>query len=108
MPQCSMWLPLHACVPLEKQIPTVVLRGWVFRNIEDDPQYHFKFPDPETVAPPVLGFNDVAFGYSGGPQLFHDLNFGIDMGSRFAMVGPNGTILPWVTPLAWHVVWVQW
>lgn len=59
-------------------------------NIEDDPQYHFKFPDPEVVAPPVLGFNDVAFGYPGRPELFHNLNFGIDMGSRFAMVGPNG------------------
>lgn len=59
-------------------------------NVEEDPQYQFKFPDPGEVAPPILGFNDVAFGYPGGPQLFHDLNFGIDMGSRFAMVGPNG------------------
>mmetsp|Transcript_19452 Transcript_19452/g.58771 ORF Transcript_19452/g.58771 Transcript_19452/m.58771 type:complete len:828 (+) Transcript_19452:417-2900(+) len=59
-------------------------------NIEEDPQYQFKFPDPDPVAPPILGFNDVAFGYPGGPLLFHNLNFGIDMGSRFAMVGPNG------------------
>jgi len=42
------------------------------------------------VAPPILGFNNVRFGYPGGPELFRELNFGIDMDSRFAMVGPNG------------------
>ena len=49
-----------------------------------------RFPDPDPVVPPILAFNDVSFGYPGGPTLFHDLNFGIDMESRFAMVGPNG------------------
>lgn len=42
------------------------------------------------MSPPILGFHNVSFGYPGGRQLFHDLNFGIDMESRFAMVGPNG------------------
>lgn len=51
-----------------------------------------RFPDPDPVAPPILAFNDVSFGYPGGPTLFHDLNFGIDMESRFAMVGPNGAL----------------
>jgi len=27
---------------------------------------------------------------SGGPTLFHDLNFGLDLDSRLAIVGPNG------------------
>ena len=31
--------------------------------------------------------------YPGGPELFRNLNFGIDMESRFAMVGPNGAQL---------------
>ena len=60
------------------------------RFIEEDPDYQFRFPEPDTVSPPILGFHDVSFGYPGGPQLFHNLNFGIDMESRFAMVGPNG------------------
>lgn len=58
--------------------------------IEEDPEYIFKFPAAEPVSPPILGFMDVDFGYPGGPTLFRNLNFGIDMESRFAMVGPNG------------------
>lgn len=58
--------------------------------MEEDPQYQFRFPEPDTVSPPILGFHNVSFGYPGGRRLFHDLNFGIDMESRFAMVGPNG------------------
>jgi ATPase subunit of ABC transporter with duplicated ATPase domains len=64
----------------------VILR----RFVEEDPQYQFRFPEPDTVSPPILGFHNVSFGYPGGRRLFHGLNFGIDMESRFAMVGPNG------------------
>ena len=62
------------------------------RQLEVDSEYTFKFPEPDPVAPPILAFNDVCFGYPGGPQLFRNLNFGIDMESRFAMVGPNGAL----------------
>jgi hypothetical protein len=45
--------------------------------VADDPEYQFAFPTPhDVVSPPVLSFNDVAFAYPGGPELFHDLNFG--------------------------------
>ena len=58
------------------------------------PSHHtrtaYRFPAPSPVSPPILSFNDVSFGYPGGPTLFHNLNFGIDTESRFAMVGPNG------------------
>ncbi|KAJ3017531.1 hypothetical protein HKX48_003497 [Thoreauomyces humboldtii] len=40
--------------------------------------------------PPVLKFVDAGFNYPGGRKLFHDLNFGIDLDSRIALVGPNG------------------
>ena len=40
----------------------------------------------------MLGFSDVSFNYPDGPTLFQDLNFGIDMDSRLAMVGPNGEL----------------
>ncbi len=42
------------------------------------------------VSPPILSFTDVDFAYPGGPTLFRDLNFGLDLSSRFAIVGPNG------------------
>lgn len=60
-------------------------------TFEKDPEYQFQFPDPGApVSPPILGFNDVSFNYPGGPTLFKKLNFGMDLESRFAIVGPNG------------------
>ncbi|KAK9867268.1 hypothetical protein WJX84_007223 [Apatococcus fuscideae] len=59
-------------------------------EVEEDPEYVFKFPEPDPISPPILGFNDVDFNYPKGPTLFRDLNFGLDMESRLAIVGPNG------------------
>ncbi|KAK9827792.1 hypothetical protein WJX74_002330 [Apatococcus lobatus] len=59
-------------------------------EVEEDPEYVFRFPEPDPVSPPILGFNDVDFNYPKGPTLFRDLNFGLDMESRLAIVGPNG------------------
>jgi len=57
-----------------------------------DPVYHFKFPNSEKLPPPVMAFNDVAFSYSGNKEdyLYRDLNFGVDLDSRIALVWPNG------------------
>ena len=59
--------------------------------VEKDPEYVFRFPDPGApVAPPIISFSDVDFGYPGGQKLFKNLNFGLDLESRCAIVGPNG------------------
>ena len=51
----------------------------------------FKFVDPAPLNPPVLGLHDVDFAYeSGKPLIFKNINFGVDMSSRIAIVGPNG------------------
>ncbi|KRY55472.1 ATP-binding cassette sub-family F member 1 [Trichinella britovi] len=54
----------------------------------------FRFPDPPALNPPILGahgvFLDVSFGFPGRPMLFENVNFGIDLSSRIAIVGPNG------------------
>jgi len=57
-----------------------------------DPQYKFRFPDSEKLPPPVLAFDNVSFSYSGKKEdyLYTDLNFGVDIDSRIALVGPNG------------------
>ena len=67
--------------------------------MQEDPEYVFKFPEPDPVSPPILGFNDVDFNYPKGPTLFRDLNFGLDMVSRLAIVGPNGELSPTVLKL---------
>lgn len=50
----------------------------------------FRFPSPPPINPPVLGAFDVTFGYENRETLFERLNFGVDMSSRIAIVGPNG------------------
>jgi len=37
-----------------------------------------------------LGLHDASFNYPGQPPLFKKVDFGIDMESRIAIVGPNG------------------
>ncbi|EOA33676.1 hypothetical protein CARUB_v10019860mg, partial [Capsella rubella] len=60
-------------------------------QVINDPDYKFEFPTPDDKpGPPIISFSDASFGYPGGPLLFRNLNFGIDLDSRIAMVGPNG------------------
>ncbi|GLJ41053.1 hypothetical protein SUGI_0849910 [Cryptomeria japonica] len=59
--------------------------------VVNDPDYKFEFPTPEDrPSAPIISFSDASFGYAGGPLLFKNLNFGIDLDSRLSMVGPNG------------------
>lgn len=53
----------------------------------------FNFEDVRKLPPPIIAFNDVGFSYSGKKEdfLYQDLSFGIDMDSRVAIVGQNGT-----------------
>jgi len=57
-----------------------------------DPTYRFAFPDSEKISPPVLAFSDVSFSYSGRPEdhLYENIDLGVDLDSRVALVGPNG------------------
>lgn len=50
----------------------------------------FRFPEPPPLQPPVLGLHNVTFAYPGQKPLFVKTDFGIDMNSRVAIVGPNG------------------
>ncbi|CAE8646277.1 unnamed protein product, partial [Polarella glacialis] len=59
---------------------------------EQDPTYAFSFPDSEKISPPVLAFGNVSFSYSGKKEdhLYENLELGVDLDSRIALVGPNG------------------
>lgn len=49
----------------------------------------FQFPPTDKLSPPILGLHGVTFGY-GNEILFKNIDFGVDMDSRIAIVGPNG------------------
>lgn len=61
-------------------------------KVVEDKVFSFRFPDVEKLPPPVLAFDDISFSYDGTPEnrLYEHLNFGVDMDSRIALVGPNG------------------
>ncbi|XP_055628578.1 ATP-binding cassette sub-family F member 1 [Toxorhynchites rutilus septentrionalis] len=50
----------------------------------------FSFPDPLPLQPPILGLHNVNFNFPNMKPLFAGVDFGIDMSSRVAIVGPNG------------------
>lgn len=50
----------------------------------------FRFPEPPPLQPPILGMYNVTFGYNPDQILIKNSDFGIDMQSRVAIVGPNG------------------
>ncbi|KDD75519.1 hypothetical protein H632_c641p1, partial [Helicosporidium sp. ATCC 50920] len=81
----------HRAALVQSRIKALERMGDV-QVVEADPAYVFQFPNPtDLVSPPVLGFTDVDFGYrKDQPPIFRDLNFGVGLDSRFAIVGPNG------------------
>jgi ATP-binding cassette subfamily F protein 2 len=55
---------------------------------EQDPVYDWTFPDAGELPVPVLSIERVSFGYPGGPELYSDVDFGIALQTRVALVGP--------------------
>jgi len=53
-------------------------------------QVHFRFPETSQLQPPILGLYNISYHYKDQPYLFKNVEFGIDMESRVAIVGPNG------------------
>jgi len=60
--------------------------------VQHDRVFTFRFADVEKLPPPVLSLDDITFSYSGNANntLYDNLDFGVDMDSRIALVGPNG------------------
>lgn len=60
--------------------------------VTQDRVFTFRFADVEKLPPPVLSFDNVTFSYSGKAKdnLYENLDLGVDMDSRTALVGPNG------------------
>jgi ATP-binding cassette subfamily F protein 2 len=73
----------------EKTLAKMEAKG-LTEKVVADKTLTFYFSDCGKLPPPVLTFNKVSFGYSPGKILYKDLEFGVDLDSRVALVGPNG------------------
>ena len=61
----------------------------VIESVVEDTATRFAFPEPETLAPPVLQLDRVDAGYDGRVVL-RGVNLRVDMEDRIALLGANG------------------
>jgi len=60
-------------------------------KVTGDRQLSFYFFDCGTIPPPVIMVQNVSFKYEGTDKyIYRNLEFGIDLDTRLALVGPNG------------------
>jgi ATP-binding cassette subfamily F protein 2 len=57
---------------------------------EEIKMYDWSFPDAGQLPVPVLAIENVSFAYPNSQALYKDVDFGIDLQTRVALVGPNG------------------
>ncbi|XP_063964284.1 ATP-binding cassette sub-family F member 2-like [Lytechinus pictus] len=74
----------------EKTLSKMVAAG-LTEKVVSDKTLSFYFPECGKVPPPVLMVQHVSFRYADDkPLIYKDVEFGLDLDSRIALVGPNG------------------
>jgi len=74
----------------EKTLAKMV-EGGLTQKVHRDKSVEFYFPDCGKLPPPVLGVEKVSFRYADNkPEIYKNLDFGMDLDTRVALVGPNG------------------
>ncbi|XP_063768193.1 ATP-binding cassette, sub-family F, member 2b [Eleginops maclovinus] len=74
----------------EKTLQKMVASG-LTEKVVNDKTLSFVFPPCGKIPPPVIMVQNVSFKYSDdAPHIYTNLEFGIDLDTRVALVGPNG------------------
>ena len=74
----------------EKTLAKMVAGGLADKVVSDK-TVQFYFPSCGPIPPPVIMVQNVSFRYSPDtPYIYKNLDFGIDLDTRLALVGPNG------------------
>jgi len=74
----------------EKVLSKMVANG-LTEKVARDKVLTFYFPDCGKLAPPVVQVQTMSFKYGADkPAIYKNVDFGIDLESRIALVGPNG------------------
>ena len=55
-----------------------------------DPETRFRFPEPDSLAPPLLSMDKVAVGYEPGHPVLRHLDLRLDPDDRIGLLGANG------------------
>jgi ATP-binding cassette subfamily F protein 2 len=74
----------------EKTLAKMVASGLTEKNV-DEKILSFYFPSCNKLPPPIIMVQDVSFRYNDKtPYIYKNLEFGVDLDTRLALVGPNG------------------
>jgi ATP-binding cassette subfamily F protein 2 len=74
----------------EKTLAKMVNAG-LTEKVTSEKTVQFYFPSCGTIPPPVIMVQNVSFRYSDNtPWIYRNLEFGMDLDTRLALVGPNG------------------
>ncbi|XP_034255272.1 ATP-binding cassette sub-family F member 2 [Thrips palmi] len=74
----------------EKTLAKMVASG-LTEKVTNDKILNFYFPSCGTIPPPVIMVQNVSFRYNDTTSyIYKNLEFGIDLDTRLALVGPNG------------------
>nr|CAB3219641.1 ATP-binding cassette sub-family F member 2 [Phallusia mammillata] len=74
----------------EKTLAKMIEKG-LTQKVRTDSSFSFYFPECSPLAPPVLMVQKISFRYSDDtPWIYRDVEFGVDLDTRLALVGPNG------------------
>jgi ATP-binding cassette subfamily F protein 2 len=74
----------------KEKVLSKMVAGGLTEKVSKDKVLRFYFPSCGTLPPPVLMIQHVKFAYSDGSVIYKDLDFGVDLDARIALVGPNG------------------
>lgn len=66
------------------------LEAGLTQKPEEEKQWDWSFPDAGELPVPVLSIENVTFSYPKCDPLYREVDFGIDLQTRVALVGPNG------------------
>jgi len=73
----------------EKVLSKMVERG-LTEKVTADKVYKLSFEPCGFLAPPIVAFTDVCFGYNSANEIYSKMTISVDLDSRIALVGPNG------------------
>ena len=74
----------------ERQMKRMV-DGGLTSKVQKDRNLAFQFPDCGCIPPPVIQIRNVSFHYGANKtKIYDNIDFGIDLDTRVALVGPNG------------------
>jgi len=75
----------------KEKVMNKMVAGGLTEKVVQEKVKQFCFFDPGEIPPPVIMVQHVSFRYDPAkPLIYKDLDFGIDLDTRIALVGPNG------------------